>query len=62
MAFACRLGFSFSPYDLAIALEWHIREMLETQSMEQNELTIMLGVEDWEATLHEWQNRYRLAA
>jgi hypothetical protein len=62
MAFACRLGFTFSPYDLTIALEWHIREMLEAQNLAQDELTFMLGVDDWEATLREWQNRFLQAA
>ena len=60
--FACRLGFKFSPYDLAIALEWHIREMLESQDVAQGDLVNMLGVDDWEATLHKWQSRFQTAA
>ena len=60
--FACRLGFSFSPYDLTVALEWHIRELLASDNLAQEELTSTLGVADWEAVLRDWQQRFRVAA
>jgi len=58
LAFAGRLGFNFSPYDLTVALEWHIQELLVSQRMAQDELASILGVEDWQTTLREWQNRF----
>jgi len=59
LTFAARLGFSFSPYDLTVALEWHIQEMLDAKDVAQDELKSMLGVDDWQSMLHNWQTRFQ---
>ena len=61
LSFAARLGFSFSPYDLTIALEWHIRELLDANTVAPDDLTDLLGVEDWESVLQSWKQRFQPA-
>ena len=62
LTFAARLGFTFSPYDLTLALERHIQEMLAARDVAQDELKSILGVDDWQTMLHNWQNRFQPAA